>query len=349
MLNGGTLQFTGAGSVTALIANRILTVGSSGGTIDTSGLGAGTGNVTTIASIIGGSGPLTLAAHGDTSDDGGNSNSLLTFSGPSTFTGTVTITSGLVDAASSCFGNAANAITITGGGLVGTLTPTTINRNITLSGTGDRIFRVYGGSTLTLGGVIDGSGNLRKTDAGTLLLTNANTYTGGTTIGDGTLQLGATGTLPSATALTLANAATLDLNGFSNTVGSVLLYAGANISTGTGTLSTNGPVTCVSGSQTTSISGNFDMLGGTTFDVPAGTTPSGIDLDVSANISNGSLTKNGTGTLRLSGNNNYAGRHDDLGGCPEHRRGCESWRPGGRSHLSTAARSSSPGADPSPP
>ncbi len=64
MLNGGTLQFTGAGSVTALIANRILTVGSLGGTIDTSGLGAGTGNVTTIASIIGGSGPLTLAAHG---------------------------------------------------------------------------------------------------------------------------------------------------------------------------------------------------------------------------------------------------------------------------------------------
>lgn len=98
--------------------------------------------------------------------------------------------------------------------MVGTLTPTTINRNITLSGTGDRIFRVYGDSTLTLGGVIDGPGNLRKTDAGTLLLTNANTYTGGTTIGDGTLQLGATGTLPSATALTLANAATLDLNGF---------------------------------------------------------------------------------------------------------------------------------------
>jgi autotransporter-associated beta strand protein len=112
-LNGGTLQFTGAGSATALIAGRFLHVGSSGGTIDTSGLGATTGNVTTIASIITGSGPLTLAAHGDTSDDGGNSNSLLTFSGPSTFTGTVTITSGLVDAASSCFGNAANAIIIT--------------------------------------------------------------------------------------------------------------------------------------------------------------------------------------------------------------------------------------------
>ena len=142
--NGGVLQVTGTGDIAALSASRLVTIQSGGATIDTSGLGAGTGNIVTIAPVIGGTGPLTLNAHGDTSDTGNSSSSELILSGANTFTGTVTINSGLVDAVSG-FGNAANTITIAGGGLVAAFNPATVSRNITLSGTGDRIFRVYAG------------------------------------------------------------------------------------------------------------------------------------------------------------------------------------------------------------
>ena len=54
-----------------------------------------------------------------------------------------------------------------------------------------------GANTLTVSGAItdgNGPGALTKTGTGTLVLTNSNTYTGGTTISAGTLQLGDGGT-----------------------------------------------------------------------------------------------------------------------------------------------------------
>ena len=44
------------------------------------------------------------------------------------------------------------------------------------------------GNSLTLSGDISGSGGLTKTGSGTLVLTGANSYAGGTTVSDGTLQ-----------------------------------------------------------------------------------------------------------------------------------------------------------------
>src|SRR5262249_41745481 len=153
--NAGTLRITGTGTVTAITSSRSLTLGASGGTIDTSGLGTLDGNQLTIASAISGNGSLTLNAHADTPDGGGNSNSMLILSGANTFTGAVTIGSGLVNAEAN-FGNAANTITISGvGGLVPSVAGnTSVSRAITLSGTGDRIFRAFGGSTLTLSGIV---------------------------------------------------------------------------------------------------------------------------------------------------------------------------------------------------
>ena len=45
------------------------------------------------------------------------------------------------------------------------------------------------GYTLTIGGLISGSGGLAKAGSGTLVLCGSNTYTGGTTIAAGTLKL----------------------------------------------------------------------------------------------------------------------------------------------------------------
>jgi autotransporter-associated beta strand protein len=236
-LNGGTLVFTGTGSVTAVSSSRAVTLGASGGTIDTSNLGASAGNVTTVAAAIGGTGNLALNAHGDTSDTGGGSNSLLTLSGANTFTGTVTVNSGVVDANSN-FGNAANGITINGGGLVATAT-TTLARNITLAGTGDRVIRVFGGATLTIGNTISGSGTLRKTDAGTLILTGNHSYTGGTVIASGALQLG-TGAVGGSIMGSLVDNAVLisDYNGAAGIGG--ITGNGAVVQAGTGTLTFSG-------------------------------------------------------------------------------------------------------------
>jgi fibronectin-binding autotransporter adhesin len=53
-------------------------------------------------------------------------------------------------------------------------------------------------STMAVSGVIEGiGGSLTKAGAGTLTLSGANTYTGGTTVSAGTLLLSGSGTLGS--------------------------------------------------------------------------------------------------------------------------------------------------------
>lgn len=85
----------------------------------------------------------------------------------------------------------------------------------------------------TLAGVVDGSGSLTKIGSGALVLTAPNTYTGATSVGQGTLRAGAVNTLSAASAHTVATGATLDLGGFNQTVasltnaGTVSLLSGA--------------------------------------------------------------------------------------------------------------------------
>ena len=129
-------------------------------------------------------------------------------------------------------------------------------------------------SDLTISSSINGTPNLNKSGTGTLTLSGANTYTGATNINAGTLAIGANNTLSGTnTAVTVASGATLSLNNYTDSVGSI---AGAgSISLGSGAIT--------AGANNTS------------------TTFSGI---VSGS---GSLTKSGTGTLTLSGVNTYTG------------------------------------------
>src|SRR4030095_4669051 len=56
------------------------------------------------------------------------------------------------------------------------------------------IFAINRSDAFTFGGVISGAGAFQQLGTGSTILTAANSYTGGTTISSGTLQLGSGGT-----------------------------------------------------------------------------------------------------------------------------------------------------------
>ncbi|MFD9900331.1 autotransporter domain-containing protein [Mesorhizobium sp. NPDC059025] len=176
--------------------------------------------------------------------------------------------------------------------------------------------------------------SLTKQGPGTLILSGANTYSGGTTIAAGTLQLGDGGTSGSI-AGNVVNNATLAFNrsdnatfgggisgsGRVNQIGSgTLILSGANsytggttISGGTLSISTDASLGAVSGGVTfaggmLTTTGTFDtrrnieLQQAGQFDVAAGT-----QLGLNGGVSGaGDLTKRGMGTLVLTGTNAYA-------------------------------------------
>ncbi|MES2922170.1 MAG: autotransporter-associated beta strand repeat-containing protein [Verrucomicrobiota bacterium] len=182
-----------------------------GSTFDTSVLGAVTGRSLPWNSVITGTGGLTLKAHGSTADSGGGSNSELALSGTNDFTGTVTVTTGLVWLGSG-FGAAANPVLLNGGGLVDENQNLTSNRGIRIGSAGG-VVRSGSTSTTTLTGAISNAPGvataaLRHTEGGTLRLAGAGSgFTGTITNARGELQI----TAPNANwATTVFN---LDLNG----------------------------------------------------------------------------------------------------------------------------------------
>jgi autotransporter-associated beta strand protein len=193
---------------------------------------------------------------------------------------------------------------------------------------GNLIFDVASGTTSdgidlqVNGGIINatsqGGGNIVKSGNGRLVFAGNNTYNGTTTINAGTIEIGAAGRL-----------------GAGNYTGNisnsgVLVYSGTNNQILGGILSGNGALT-KAGSGTLTLSNNNTYTGATT--INAGTLEitstallsggnytgsitnngslllaSNSNQTLSGVISGiGALTKNGTGTLTLAGNNNYSG------------------------------------------
>jgi autotransporter-associated beta strand protein len=285
-LDNGTLRITGAASVT-LNANRGIALGAAGGTLDNASMGQGLN--ANFNQIVSGNGPLALRANGNTSDTGGGVGGNLTLgSSANTFTGDVTIHSGVVNfAGDGSFGAAANDIVLAGGGLVATGARTLpATRDLVLSGGGDRIFRAYGGVTFTINGAITGSGNVRHTDGGTLQLNGNNSFTGnlipaggpgriialggvntysGIThlVNGSTLRLDVDNALPDTTAVLLYGGTVFNVNGRTDTVRGVYVGGasdtnttvnlGASGSTGTLTIANNS----MPGGSPTNIGGNF--------------------------------------------------------------------------------------------
>ncbi|MCB1225221.1 MAG: autotransporter-associated beta strand repeat-containing protein [Verrucomicrobiales bacterium] len=152
-------------------------------------------------------------------------------------------------------------------------------------------------STLTIGGDINDGGNafaLTKSGAGTMELNGTNTFSGGVTLAEGTLNLGNASALGTGS-FTIGLGTTLD-----NTSGAAL------------TLSTNNPQTWQGGFTFTGTddlnlgTGAVLMDAPTNVNVVAGTLTVGGVIDDGANAN--ALTKSGAGTLLLSGVNTYDGR-----------------------------------------
>ena len=166
--DGGTLRNTAAFSLA-----RTTTINQGGATFDTQAdLSA--------PRVISGAGALTKIGAG-----------ALTLSGTNTYAGGTTIDAGSIIVSSDAnLGNASGALTFNSGALENSASFTS-SRTITLNNPGGSLLT---DADLTLTGAIVGAGSLTKGGNAGLVLTADNTYTGGTTIAAGALQLGNGGT-----------------------------------------------------------------------------------------------------------------------------------------------------------
>ncbi len=198
------------------------------------------------------------------------------------------------------------------------------------------------GVTATIDAEVTGAAALNKTDLGTLILTGANSYTGGTIIGAGTLRisddasLGDTagsltfdgGTLNSTASFASARAVNLLSAGRVDTDAATSLNLGGSLS-GAGSLEKFGAGTLI-------LTGTGSYAGGTTIaagvlQIGNGGTTGSIVGDVSNNgtlvfersddiafdgavSGTGGLRQAGSGTLVLTGANTYAGGTTITGG-----------------------------------
>jgi fibronectin-binding autotransporter adhesin len=324
--NGSTLRYTGTGDTT----NRLFTLSSGVTFIESSGTGAivftDTGPVTlagadlartialggtntgnnTLAGAIGnaGLGITTLAK---------NDSGTWVLTGNNSYSGPTNINSG--------------TLFVGGGGTTGAIASAVVNNFGTLG--------FNRSDLLAYGGQVVGTGSLRQAGTGTTVLTGTNTYTGGTTIDAGTLQLGNGGTTGSIVGDVVDNGVLAFNRADIVTFGGLISGSGAVRQLGSGTTvlsginSYAGGTSVLAGTLQVSADANLGAAaGGLTFAggtlrtttsfgsarstnlTGTGTllTDAGTTLSLSGLMSGaGGFTKSGTGLLVLTGNNSYAG------------------------------------------
>ena len=137
--------------------------------------------------------------------------------------------------------------------------------------------------TTTYSGVIEGTGAMIKSGTGTLTLTGNSSYAGGTSLNAGTLRLNSTTAAGTGTITQADGTSLLEINTTGTVTNAMSIYK-------------------ISTLQSVTLSGN-KTLNNATYTVASGT----ITTD-SGNLSGtGGVTKQGTGTLILTGDNSYTG------------------------------------------
>lgn len=150
---------------------------------------------------------------------------------------------------------------------------------------------------ITLNGVVRGNGGIIKTGAGILTLNATNTYAGATTVGQGTLALGAAGSISNSAQITVASGATLDLQAVTSPalLGSQTLNGGGSVA---GALTALGGSTLRPGGL--AAAGTLTFLNGLT---EAGGVNNSIELSTDPNNASANDFINVVGDLTLSGIN----------------------------------------------
>ena len=290
-ISGGVLQFNDGGSVLGAITNNSALVFNSSGIVTNGNTISGTGSLTQI-----GTGKLEL--------DGAN-----TYSGGTVITNSGTIVIGNNTALGSGNVQMWNRTAIGVNGVIN------LANNIQVNG--DPTFDSTGG-TLTLSGVISGGGDVYITGTNAIIFTGNNTYTGDTTISNGTLQVGnggTSGTLGSGNVtnlsfLVFARSDSISVsnnitgNGSLTQAGSgTLVINSANTYSG-GTVVNGGTLT-VANSHALG-SGNLGVLNGT---LQTGSAQTGIPLSINVG---GNYLQYSAGTLALGIGGTALANHDWL-------------------------------------
>ncbi len=337
-ISSGTLEVAAVGAIpnvsavtdngTLDLAGNNTTIGSlaGSGTVTSSVAGAVTlttgDNTSTIFSgiIQNGSGTVALTKNG---------NGSFTLSGNNTFSGTTTLSTGTLNINSAtAIGsgtfiiNGGTIIDNTSGGaiILSNNNPQNWNGDFAFIGTqnlnlgtgaismnASRQVTVNGG-TFTVGGIISGVGfSLNKAGAGTLILSGANAYTGGTTLNSGILILNNIAALGAAGASVTLNGGTLDLasdasvNAYNITIGGTVTIASdkatvasAGITHTLGTLSI--------GNQTLTIAGGSNVTNGMAGIAFGVTTFSGAPAFTINNPAGGGMTQLSVATVTPAGN-----------------------------------------------
>ncbi|MCX6876156.1 MAG: autotransporter-associated beta strand repeat-containing protein [Verrucomicrobia bacterium] len=309
---GGTLLLSGVGTLgestgalTVDGATAILSMGATNQTVGAvtvlnGGQITGTGTLTgTTFNVESGTISVKLAGTGAMLTK--SSIGMVTLTGANTYDGGTLVNDGtLTLSGSGKLGAATGALTVDGGSAIlslgttlQTVSAVSLLNGGQVTGTGTLTGTSFNVESGTISVKLAGTGAvLTKNSLGTVLLTGANTYTGGTRVTAGTLQAATIASLPGQTTLgliTVADGASLVLN-----AGGTGEFASANI---------------------TSLVTNASFAANTLLGIDTTTATGGAFACTSNLIGAFSLSKLGIGTLTLSGaNNTYSGGTTVSGG-----------------------------------
>jgi fibronectin-binding autotransporter adhesin len=242
-----------------------------------------------------------------------------TLTGANTYTGGTTLGGGVINLGSSGALSGSGTLSFTGGTLQYSAANATDYSGRFATAANQAYSIDTNGQSVTFATALTSSaGSLTKLGEGKLILTGANTYTGMTTIGAGTLSIGSggtTGTLGSSSGNVVDSAALVFNRSDSMSVANIISGTGTVTQSGTGTLTLMGTNTY---SGTTSISAGTLAIGngGTSGSLGSGSVMDNATLSFdrsnSATVANaisgaGGVTKVGTGTITLMAANTYSG------------------------------------------
>lgn len=209
------------------------------------------------------------------------------------------------------------AITLGGGTASFGATETFGNSGVTLSSSTTSAVSVDGGVAATIGGTLSGSGNFTKSGAGTLVLSSSNTYSAGTLISGGVIEIRNNSALGTGAVTNAADGGGIFTDSTARTIANNVFIAADTLIGGTGALQIDGGTTLqVSSAITNNNSGGLTLSNVTLGNSGVSRT---LNLRGTGNVTingvianssspnTGSLAISNSGVTTLNGNNTYSG------------------------------------------